>query len=191
MELTDVRIYGIPLEELTDAKLGLSFESDETSKLYGILYCGFKTPFNEVFQPTNRLWYLNKVDVKNTGVIDNLKFDENAVNYYDININTTVLEKFYQEVQLIAELSAKANIFARKVAITPESYVDDDWAKNKTREELETMVMQFTESEKCANIPAPPPHPSPHPTLYHTVKPTRVFPFFVVSDSYGGDSDYH
>ena len=197
-ETTKIRIYGIPVQRIHNPNLGPLVEENERYPFHGIVYCGFKTVYNEVRQPTERLWYFGKEKVENTGEVEDFEWDGQRVNYYDIDLTTVIYEKHYQEVDLDAETVAKFATFARRVAVQPESNVDIESIRSMTREQLEQFVAGLIEGQAVA-VPAGVLSERGQieviarrktSTLRQTYNETRYDPW-LRRDPWGGDMDLH
>jgi hypothetical protein len=144
-ESSRVRIYGIPIEEIHDPALGPILEGDERYPFRGIVYCGFKLGSNEVRIPSNRLWYLRRVDVETTGEQPDFVVDGKSAKFYEVSLNAIIKEKTYQRVQLGAEITIKPTTLGALLAVRPENCLDVESIKGQSREQLEAMVADFIE----------------------------------------------
>jgi hypothetical protein len=190
MQNTKIIIYGMPLELIHDKSLGPILEGREEYPFFGIVYCGFKTGVNEVRLQTPRLWYLRKMDVERTGKVEDFKWDGELVHYYEIDLETDIQEKHYEQVRLGEEISAKPRIFASKVMVRPEGGLDTNAIKGMTREELEESIANLieTKTRMSGGVSMMEPIMGSCNTWYQSYTKTR-YNRYVVRDKSGADCD--
>lgn len=147
------RVYGIPYELIHDSRMGPIIEGRKDYPFIGIQYCGYKTPMNEIRQPTPRMWYFEKEAVEETGPIKDYIIDNITVHYYDIDLQTSIHEKYFNPVNIGDEISLKPKIIASKLIESPSTEAGVSGVEELEREELEKLVARQIEKRGSGVVP--------------------------------------
>jgi hypothetical protein len=143
-----LRIYGIPIVEVHDKNLVPLTESNKDYPFEGIIYCGFKSEYSELRNPTKRLWYFEKSNVIDTGVVEDYRIEEGRVHYYEVNSSIKIYEKKFVELSLGEETLEKSRIFAEGVVTSPSTSLTVDWLQKMSHEEIEKFVSSMIDAPK-------------------------------------------
>lgn len=187
-DATQIRIYGVPIEEMHDPRLGPILEGQEDYPYIGIVYCGFKAGDNEIRLPSDRLWYFQKSAVEATGLLQDFAWEGKRVHYYTLALTAEVHEKIFRPVRLGAEITTKPGTFAAKVAVGVEGKILPEGLKELTPEQHEARVARLIQARAMGFPPIMEEEEGECKTWYQTYTSTRYDPF-VRRDPWGADCD--